>query len=92
MTQAQWIKPKRPYISLKSQLEAADVVIDRLTKERDEAYAILRALAEAERLEDIALASQDAPNARQTWTAWQMQRAIASEMLRAWSKRNPQPA
>lgn len=70
---------------LRKQLSAANAKLS-------ESNIILRALAEAERLEDIALASQDAPNARQTWTAWQMQRAIASEMLRAWSKRNPQPA
>ena len=52
---------------------------------------ILRSLAEAKRLEDIALAGQDAPDARQTWTAWQAQSAIASAALRGWQERNALP-
>lgn len=57
-----------------------------------ESNVILRAFAEAERLEDIALSSQGEPDARKKWAAWQAQRAIASEVLRAWQKRNPQSA
>lgn len=72
-------------------LEQAGIIND-LNAKLAESNVILRAFAEAERLEDIALSSQGEPDARKKWAAWQAQRVIASEVLRAWQKRNPQPA
>lgn len=67
---------------LRQQLSAANA-------ELAESNAILRALAEAQHMEDIAIAGQDAPNARQTWTAWQIQRLQASALLRGWAANHP---